>query len=37
MLIILMRFRPQGISGTSLKRTYVSLEPIRKFFVKEEK
>jgi branched-chain amino acid transport system permease protein len=39
LLILLMIIRPQGLFGMSIRRGYISLEPIRRLFVrnKEEK
>jgi branched-chain amino acid transport system permease protein len=36
LMMIIMIIRPQGVSGMSIRKGYISLEPIRKWFVRED-
>jgi branched-chain amino acid transport system permease protein len=35
-MVVLLIIRPQGIAGMSIDPVYISLEPIRRLFVREE-
>jgi hypothetical protein len=35
-MVIVLNIRPQGMAGMSIDPVYISLEPIRRLFVREE-